>query len=328
MDYQAKAMSIIDFVTGVQNEETTPEDPKSYFNSIPLAQLPFGFAGLNLPNVVVRAAASRLVGIASNATYGLQVPALKETVWKEEHEEACKLLHLLREQAPGIEKEIRTYYEGKQKIEWKILPTEKELESLLIKDQQPLHHVFQQEWMHNLMGYIYTHLYKQMYDAADCEMRIVMGQGSDNASVGKQFLKVTPKDATTLTPDEFQHAVKRVLGKDTYGSDEVCALCKLAGGNSVGHLVKCKKVSGTTRHDTMVDIIADALKLINPVRTETLTAPRENKRRMDIRMDHNGKIIWCDVSITSEFQQSCMDEAARKRPKPHMKALDKRHKEK
>ena len=167
-----------------------------------------------------------------------------------------------------------------------------------------------------------------MYDAADCEMRIVMGQGSDNASVGKQFLKVTPKDATTLTPDEFQHAVKRVLGKDTYGSDEVCALCKLAGGNSVGHLVKCKKVSGTTRHDTMVDIIADALKLINPVRTETLTAPRENKRRMDIRMDHNGKIIWCDVSITSEFQQSRMDEAARKRPKPHMKALDKRHKEK
>ena len=87
----------------------------------------------------------------------------------------------------------------------------------------------------------------------------------------------------------------------------ICSHCNRDSGKKIGHFRACRKVPGIKRHDLFVSKIGHALKLIHPVCMETLTAPGNGKRRMDIRMDINGTVQWCDVSFTSEFQKQSID---------------------
>ena len=289
-----------------------------------MASLPLSFSGLGLPSSSCRAAASRLVGITSNASYGQTVPALSDMKWTKEHAEASKLRKLLLRQAPGIDEQ--TMQNGE--VAYNVLPTEEQLHACLVDTTGGLPQISIRIWMRQIMTYIYKSIYKLKLEVAEPEMKIVMEQGRCDRSLRNQFLKVLPfSDNTTLNPLEFKSAIKRVLGLDIYDNDPNCTLCDRPTGTKRGHDLRCRAIEGIKRHDYFVSTIAYAFRLVSPVCMEIQTSNSSN-RRMDIRMDDNGTITWCDVSITSEFQKPGIVSATKNERYPHKKVLDIRHRQK
>ena len=305
--FQDKALQIIDFITGVNNtDDIDLKNPEYYINSIPQAQLPLGFSGLGLHNVVARAAASRLVGISTNVSLAIKCPPLQSIVWSNLFTEALSLREILLKQAPVFAN--TDVKEDPNLPGYDLLPTETDLKNTLIEKKGILKQVTDHDWMKNLMVHIYNRLYRQLFMNSEPERKIVLEQGQDKRSIGRRFLTTIPSNpATSLNPDEFKHAIRNVLGKHAYGNNEICSLCNQESGKKIGHFLACRKIPAIKRHDMFVSKIGHALKLIHPVYMETLTAPGNGKRRMDIRMDINGTIHWCDVSFTSEFQQQSID---------------------